>query len=518
MLKRYIEKQRHLRGWKLRMSGMPPDTNGHTSASVAHSEICHSNKKYTVYKVVVSSGGQTWFVFRRYNDFHKLCDTLKKQSHGSLGLKLPGKKLFGNNFDPNFIQSRREGLDDFIQRVTSDERLCQHPEVRAFLSLDSAKLREESTNEEESLEESVESAESNEEKDDKPVNLGPTEKSHVKPSDFEFLKVIGKGTFGKVLLAKHKAENQIYAVKVLQKKMIIKRNETRHIMSERNVLLKNLNHPFLVGLHYSFQTRDKLYFVLDYVNGGELFFHLQRERYFPEARARFYAAEMASALGYLHTNGIVYRDLKPENILLESTGHIVLTDFGLSKEGIDNNKTTSTFCGTPEYLAPEILRKQAYDKSVDWWCLGAVLYEMLYGLPPFYSRDTAEMYDSILYKPLRLRTNISMSARNILEKLLQKEREKRLGSGEGDFEDVKQHDFFKSILWDELVAKKLSPPYIPNVHGALDLRNIDPEFTREPVPASVGKSAHGGLISASVCDADNAFMGFSYAPPMDGFS
>lgn len=210
--------------------------------------------------------------------------------------------------------------------------------------------------------------------------LGPSELEHAKASDFEFLKMIGKGSFGKVLLAKHKKEGQTYAIKVLAKKMILKRNEKAHIMCERNVLLKNLNHPFLVGLRYSFQSKDKLYFVLDYVNGGELFFHLQKERYFSESRAKFYAAEITSALGYLHSENIVYRDLKPENILLDAEGHIVLTDFGLCKDNLSGRQTTNTFCGTPEYLAPEVLRKEAYDRCVDWWCLGAVLYEMIYGL------------------------------------------------------------------------------------------------------------------------------------------
>ena len=203
---------------------------------------------------------------------------------------------------------------------------------------------------------------------------------HAQATDFEFLKVIGKGSFGKVILAHHKQEKQMYAVKVLEKKMILKKNETAHIMCERNVLLKNLNHPFLVGLRYSFQSHDKLYFVLDYVNGGELFFHLQKDRHFTEPRARFYAAEITSALGYLHSEGIIYRDLKPENILLDREGHIVLTDFGLCKDGLRDRDTTNTFCGTPEYLAPEVIQKQSYDRTVDWWCLGAVLYEMIYGL------------------------------------------------------------------------------------------------------------------------------------------
>uniref|UniRef100_A0A182YTZ1 Protein kinase domain-containing protein n=1 Tax=Biomphalaria glabrata TaxID=6526 RepID=A0A182YTZ1_BIOGL len=253
--------------------------------------------------------------------------------------------------------------------------------------------------------------------DDNPVNLGPSEKTSVKPKDFEFLRVIGKGSFGKVLLAKHKAEGKIYAVKVLQKQAIMRRNEAKHIMAERNVLLKNVKHPFLVGLHYSFQTPDKLYFVLDYVNGGEV----------------------------------------SESF---TTGHIVLTDFGLCKEGIVGQGTTSTFCGTPEYLAPEVLRKKPYDKTVDWWCLGAVLYEMLYGLPPFYSRDTAEMYDNILFKPLRLRTNVSAAGRTILEGLLQKEKENRLGAKK-DFLEIQNNEFFSDIDWQDLYDKKITPPYNP---------------------------------------------------------
>nr|2R5T_A Chain A, Serine/threonine-protein kinase Sgk1 [unidentified]3HDM_A Chain A, Serine/threonine-protein kinase Sgk1 [Homo sapiens]3HDN_A Chain A, Serine/threonine-protein kinase Sgk1 [Homo sapiens] len=348
------------------------------------------------------------------------------------------------------------------------------------------------------------------------INLGPSSNPHAKPSDFHFLKVIGKGSFGKVLLARHKAEEVFYAVKVLQKKAILKKKEEKHIMSERNVLLKNVKHPFLVGLHFSFQTADKLYFVLDYINGGELFYHLQRERCFLEPRARFYAAEIASALGYLHSLNIVYRDLKPENILLDSQGHIVLTDFGLCKENIEHNSTTSTFCGTPEYLAPEVLHKQPYDRTVDWWCLGAVLYEMLYGLPPFYSRNTAEMYDNILNKPLQLKPNITNSARHLLEGLLQKDRTKRLGAKD-DFMEIKSHVFFSLINWDDLINKKITPPFNPNVSGPNDLRHFDPEFTEEPVPNAIGKAPDSVLVTASVKEAAEAFLGFSYAPPTDSF-
>ena len=317
-----------------------------------------------------------------------------------------------------------------------------------------------------------------------------------------------------VLLAKRKLDGKFYAVKVLQKKIVLNRKEQKHIMAERNVLLKNVKHPFLVGLHYSFQTTEKLYFVLDFVNGGELFFHLQRERSFPEHRARFYAAEIASALGYLHSIKIVYRDLKPENILLDSVGHVVLTDFGLCKEGIAISDTTTTFCGTPEYLAPEVIRKQPYDNTVDWWCLGAVLYEMLYGLPPFYCRDVAEMYDNILHKPLNLRPGVSLTAWSILEELLEKDRQNRLGAKE-DFLEIQNHPFFESLSWTDLVQKKIPPPFNPNVAGPDDIRNFDATFTEETVPYSVCVSSDYSIVNASVLEADDAFVGFSYAPPSE---
>lgn len=487
---------------------MMASTGNSTSVHVSDTQTWEKNKKYTVYKVVVVTNGKTWFIFRRYNEFHKLYETLKKKFPNA-ELKLPGKKLFGNNFDPDFIKLRREGLHDFIQKILSNPKIIQHNEVQTFLSLDDPR-----NNSDNNVIDENNTDYFSDPKDPNTINLGSSHNPAARPSDFDFLKVIGKGSFGKVLLARHKESAKVYAVKVLQKSAIVKRNETKHIMAERSVLLKNIKHPFLVGIHYSFQTPDKLYFVLDYVNGGELFFHLQRERSFTEPRAKFYTAEMGSAIGYLHSKDIIYRDLKPENILLDSEGHVVLTDFGLCKEGIAAKGTTSTFCGTPEYLAPEVLRKQEYDRSVDWWCLGAVTYEMLSGLPPFYSRDTAEMYDNILNKPLKLRHNFSPAAKSVLDGLLQKDRQMRLGAGEKDFDALKEHEFFQSINWDDLDNKKIKPPYNPSVNGDLDFKNIDPEFVREPVPNSVGKSCTAN-ISASVQEADNAFMGFTYVPPTD---
>ncbi|KAM9775277.1 serine/threonine-protein kinase Sgk3 isoform 2-T3 [Syngnathus typhle] len=458
-----------------------------------HNEQRDKKKRYTVYKVIVNVGQQEWFVFRRYAEFDKLYNTLKKQ-FPSLNLKIPAKRIFGDNFEPEFIKQRRAGLHEFIKGIVSIPELCNNPDVRSFLLMDKKQ--------------NLQNSDASEDEDDKNnsssrnINLGPSGNPHAKPTDFDFLKVVGKGSFGKVFLAKRKLDAKYYAIKVLQKKVILNRKEQKHIMAERNVLLKNVKHPFLVGLHYSFQTADKLYFVLDFVNGGELFFHLQKERTFVEPRARFYIAEMASALGYLHSLNIVYRDLKPENILLDHEGHIILTDFGLCKEGISQTDTTSTFCGTPEYLAPEVLRKQPYDNTVDWWCLGSVLYEMLFGLPPFYSRDTHEMYDNILHKPLVIRSSASNAAWSLLLGLLEKDGALRLGARD-DFNEIKTHTFFSPINWNDLEQKKIPPPFTPNV------------FTEELVPNSVCWTQDHSIVNASVMEADDAFVGFSYAPPSD---
>uniref|UniRef100_A0A673M841 Serine/threonine-protein kinase Sgk1-like n=1 Tax=Sinocyclocheilus rhinocerous TaxID=307959 RepID=A0A673M841_9TELE len=321
----------------------------------------------------------------------------------------------------------------------------------------------------------------------------------VSVADFYYLKVIGTGSFGKVFLATHRENGRYYAVKVLQKHIILTRKEERNVMCEHRVLLKTLNHPFLVKLHFSFQTKDRLYLVLDYACGGELFYHLQREGVFGEPRARFYAAEMACALGYLHSLKIVYRDLKPENILLDSAGHVVLTDFGLCKEGMSGRGTTRTFCGTPEYLAPEVLLQKEYDRTVDWWGLGAVLHEMLYGLPPFYNADRLEMLRNIIYQPLVLKPGVSSAARDLLKRLLNRDRAKRLGA-KRDLTELQSHPFFSSIHWDELVAKQIPPPYVPLLSGPGDLTNIDPRFTELPVPQSLEACEEYGAT----------FPGFTY--------
>jgi serine/threonine protein kinase len=318
--------------------------------------------------------------------------------------------------------------------------------------------------------------------------------------DFDLLRVIGKGSFGKVLLVRHKESGKIFAMKVLNKQTIVERNEVEHTKSEKSILMK-LRFPFLVGLHYSFQTPDKLYFIMDYINGGELFFHLQKEKKFSEERVRFYAAEIAAGLEYLHNAGVIYRDLKPENLLLTNEGHIVMTDFGLSKEGLlDKDDRTGTFCGTPEYLAPEVLEGKGYGKAVDWWSFGTLVYEMLTGLPPFYSEDVQHMYTKIMTAELEIPDTMSPEAGDLLSKLLDRDPESRLQEPR----EIKRHPFFAPLDFDKLIAKQIRPPWIPETNGEADTSNIDSAFLEEPV--TIDDMDDGPTSS----HAATAFEGFTY--------
>jgi serine/threonine protein kinase SCH9 len=234
-----------------------------------------------------------------------------------------------------------------------------------------------------------------------PIPILQTKRA-LTPRDFEFLKLIGRGTFGKVFQVRKKDTKRIYAMKVLSKKEIVAKKEVAHTIGERKILQRSLECPFLVGLKFSFQTDSDLYLVTDFKSGGELFWHLQRETRFTEERARFYIAELVLALEHLHKYDIVYRDLKPENILLDATGHVALCDFGLSKPDLKPDELTTTFCGTTEYLAPEILLDEhGYSKIVDFWSLGVLLFEMCCGWSPFYAEETQQMYKNICFGKIR---------------------------------------------------------------------------------------------------------------------
>ncbi|EDW97362.2 RAC serine/threonine-protein kinase [Drosophila yakuba] len=298
--------------------------------------------------------------------------------------------------------------------------------------------------------------------------------------NFEFLKVLGKGTFGKVILCREKATAKLYAIKILKKEVIIQKDEVAHTLTESRVL-KSTNHPFLISLKYSFQTNDRLCFVMQYVNGGELFWHLSHERIFTEDRTRFYGAEIICALGYLHSQGIIYRDLKLENLLLDKDGHIKVADFGLCKEDITYGRTTKTFCGTPEYLAPEVLDDNDYGQAVDWWGTGVVMYEMICGRLPFYNRDHDVLFTLILVEEVKFPRNITDEAKNLLAGLLAKDPKERLGGGKDDVKEIQAHPFFASINWTDLLLKKIPPPFKPQVASDTDTRYFDNEFTGESV-------------------------------------
>lgn len=299
--------------------------------------------------------------------------------------------------------------------------------------------------------------------------------------DFDLLKVIGKGSFGKVMQVVKKDTKQIYALKTLRKQYIISRMEVNHTLAERTVLAR-INNPFIVPLKFCFQSPEKLYLVLSFINGGELFWHLQKEGKFSMDRSRFYAAELLSALETLHEFNVIYRDLKPENILVDYQGHIALCDFGLCKLNMSNEDKTNTFCGTPEYLAPELLLNKGYKRNVDWWTLGILLYEMLTGLPPFYDSNVPVMYRKILQNTLKFPLFLDKTdAQDLLIKLLEKDPNLRLSNAS----EIKQHSFFNSIDWEKLNNKSYLPPFKPNVENLLDVSNFDQNFTNEKPQDSV---------------------------------
>eukprot|EP00929_Paragymnodinium_shiwhaense_P080304 TRINITY_DN4186_c0_g1_i1.p1 TRINITY_DN4186_c0_g1~~TRINITY_DN4186_c0_g1_i1.p1 ORF type:complete len:359 (+),score=91.33 TRINITY_DN4186_c0_g1_i1:82-1158(+) len=320
--------------------------------------------------------------------------------------------------------------------------------------------------------------------------------------DFQLMKVIGKGSYGKVMLVQHSKSNRVFAMKMLRKDNVVKRNQVEHTKAERNVL-ETAKHPYIVDLIYAFQTPKKLYFVLEFCAGGELFFHLSRAGRFSEGRTRFYSSEILLALSYLHSLNIIYRDLKPENVLLDSDGHAKLTDFGLSKEGIQDNFSAKSMCGTPEYLAPEILDKRGHGKAVDWYSLGALVYEMLTGLPPYYTRDREKLFERIRRGDLAYPSYISPVAKSLLQSLLEGDPSKRLGGGPGDGEEVRNHPCLAGIDWLAIQQRRITPPFKPNVTHAGDVKYFDKDFVDLPV-------VNSEVPESNLCDNDNHFEGFTY--------
>uniref|UniRef100_A0A915NTB0 non-specific serine/threonine protein kinase n=1 Tax=Meloidogyne floridensis TaxID=298350 RepID=A0A915NTB0_9BILA len=344
---------------------------------------------------------------------------------------------------------------------------------------------------------------------------GQKTRSRITLDDFEFLKVLGKGTFGKVILCREKRTSRLYAIKILKKEVIIQKDEVAHTLTENRVL-QRCKHPFLTELTYSFQTSDRLCFVMEFAIGGDLYYHLNRQvgKYkegFSESRTRFYGAEIVLALGYLHDNNIVYRDLKLENLLLDRDGHIKIADFGLCKEDISFSGRTRTFCGTPEYLAPEVLEENDYGRSVDWWGVGVVMYEMMCGRLPFYSKEHEKLFEMILQCSLRFPSRLSPEAKVLLSGLLVKDPNKRLGGGPDDYREIQATAFFKPIDWEKLYRKEIEPPFKPQLSSESDTSYFDSEFTREAVQLTPPAVRNGPLDTLDEMDEiQNNFVQFSF--------
>ncbi|XP_046960513.1 uncharacterized protein LOC124530398 isoform X2 [Vanessa cardui] len=325
--------------------------------------------------------------------------------------------------------------------------------------------------------------------------------------DFQFIKVLGKGSFGKVMLAELRDTEYYYAVKCLKKDVVLEDDDVECTLIERKVLALGTNHPYLCHLFATFQTDSHLFFVMEYLNGGDLMFHIQQSGRFPEARARFYAAEIVSGLKFLHKRGIVYRDLKLDNILLDFDGHVRIADFGMCKLQIYLDKTADTFCGTPDYMAPEIIKGLKYGQNVDWWSFGVLLYEMLIGQSPFSGCDEDELFWSICNEMPSYPRFLSSEALSILTRLLDKDARTRLGGAECMHGDIRDQDFFHPVQWDRLERRELDAPFKPRVRHPMDTQYFDRAFTGErprltAVEPQVLKSMD-----------QEPFRGFSYTNP-----
>jgi len=331
-------------------------------------------------------------------------------------------------------------------------------------------------------------------------------KSKITINDFQIVKVLGTGAFGKVSLVYNEELKRYFAMKSLKKDYIKKYQQTKHTKEERKIMEK-IDYPFISKLYYAFQTKKSLFMITEFMAGGEMFHHLHECGHFDENRARFYIAELVLAIDHLHKNNILYRDLKPENILLDEIGHIKLTDFGLSKimNDIEKDKTY-TVCGTPIYVAPEVLSGRGYNKLVDWWSLGVLLYEFLAGYSPF--REMKNRIDLNIYKKkLKQDPLISDTAFNLIKNLCKTNASERLGK---NVSEIKSHKFFEDIDWIKLEKKQITPPFKPKIRYQGDVRNFDKMFTDMPITSTLGTKDQMMNPSSTIKNSKSTYINFTY--------
>lgn len=320
--------------------------------------------------------------------------------------------------------------------------------------------------------------------------------------DFDLLAVVGKGAFGKVMLVRKKNSNgEIYAMKVLKKIVVAAKGQVEHTKSEKEILCE-INHPYIVRLRFSFQSSDKLYLVTDYYNGGALYTHLRKSKCFTEERAKFYAAELLSALGHLHSQQIIYRDLKLENVLMDHKGHIALTDFGLSKQDIDKSGGATTFCGTAEYIAPELLKGIKYGVAADWWSFGILLFEMMNGRTPFYDKNRKLMFYRIINTGPNFPSSFSDEAQDVIRGLLTVDETQRLGAGPTDATEIMNSAFFRTIDFGALYRREIEPPFKPEVIDEMDTKYVP--------SAMLQTEAKDSFVEAPKKGENLNFGGFTY--------
>lgn len=324
--------------------------------------------------------------------------------------------------------------------------------------------------------------------------------------DFKIKSLIGSGSTSKVFLAMKIANSKHYAIKIIQKSDIKKKEEIKHINAERK-MLEDLNHPFLIKFYYAFQTGQRLHLILEFAAGGDLFTYLMKQKVIPEEHCKFYAAEILLALEYLHKNGVIFRGLKPEDVLLDSRGHVKLTDFGLAKS---TKSKSSTFWGSPLYLAPEIIKGEKQTIAVDFWSFGVLLYEMMCGKPPFWDHDGKALLTRIINKDYEFESNISDEAKDLISKLLNLVPNERLGCGPTGINDIKDHKFFEGIDWHKVLMKGYKPPFVPLIKKESDVGNIDPLFTKDII------NQYQSFVDNSEKHPSNMFERYSYIGRQSG--